>query len=756
MGDNEKLSGRVGLDTTDFKTNISGMNREMRVLESGFRAAAAGLGDWANDASGLEMRIKSLTGQIDVQERKVAATRAEYERIAAEKGATSRAAQDLEIKLNKETETLGKMQAELADDTSALTDLQAGSENAGKGVQDLGDKAQATEKDASGLKSTLSGLWDVVKAGAAVMMATVGAIVAIGAAVGGLVFSSASAGGALADMSAQTGISTTRLQELSYIGDQVGTSLDTITGANAKLIRSMASAQYGLGTQAQAFRELKIKVTDANGDLRDSQTVFAEALDALNKIQNPAERDALAMQIFGKSAQELNPLIKAGSGELAALAEQAHKVGAVMSEDTVNGLEAFDDTLASLKAGLKGTLGTLAAAFLPAFQGIFGQLGGYLEQFSAIVSGSGGDLGKIADGLSGLVGKIVGDIASQAPALLQAGANILQSILSGVMQNLPTILTAVIALLQSLFTFLVQALPMLMQAGVQLLLALLNGIIQALPMLIEAAFQMIITLVQGIAAALPTLIPAIVEMLVMIINTIIQNLPLLLQAALQLIMGLVQGIMNALPILIQAVPQILQTIIDTLMQMLPVLVEMAPEIIVALITGIMSALPSLGAAIPQIISTIIDAIITLLPAILDAGWQILQGIWKGIQSNLPWFWAKIKEFALGIWESIKEALGISSPSKLFADTIGPQIPAGIWKGMENAMPTLRQQLAGAMGSLAADMNFVVGGGLGGPGQMAPAYAGNTYQYINNVNNAGVDAAELDRLQRRQEILYGNR
>ncbi len=107
MGE-EDLRSKLGLDTTDFKTQISTINREIRVLESGFRASAAGLGDWGNKSSGLEMRIKSLNGQFDLQQLKVKALEEEYKRIAAEKGANSQASQNLQIKLNQETEKLGK------------------------------------------------------------------------------------------------------------------------------------------------------------------------------------------------------------------------------------------------------------------------------------------------------------------------------------------------------------------------------------------------------------------------------------------------------------------------------------------------------------------------------------------------------------------------------------------------------------------------------------------------------------------------
>lgn len=360
------------------------MNRELRVLESGFRASAASLGNWAEDATGLESRIKSLNSQLDIQKQKVAATRVEYERIKAEKGENSRAAQDLEIKLNKETETLGKMENELGETEEALQEMRGGTDDAAEAVDDLGEQSEETSGKVKGLETVMGGIGAVVSGVIAIVAGLALALVGVATAIGGLVFSTANAAAELVDMSTKTGISTTRLQELDFIAGQVGTSLDTITGAQARLIRSMNTAteqqekfddalasgkaedEIGpVGDLASAFNTLRVSTADANGDLRDSQAVFDDVIDALGRIENPTERDALAMQIFGKSAQELNPLIKAGSAEMARLADEAHNVGAVMSEEDVAAMEAFDDTMAALQAGLKGTLATLATEFLP-------------------------------------------------------------------------------------------------------------------------------------------------------------------------------------------------------------------------------------------------------------------------------------------------------------------------------------------------------------------------------------------------------
>lgn len=387
------LTGKVGLDITDYKAAVAEMNRSIRVIESGFRASAAALGDWSNDASGLELRMRALTGQIEIQQQKVAALQAEYERVAAEKGETSRAAQDLEIKLNKEKETLGKMQTELSGTEAALEEMTGGEEEAGEGAEELAESqeeaAEATESFSDklkGLKDRLVGaIGGLKEMGGKVLSGLKTGLLAVGTAVtgavvglGALVLKSAATADDLVELSEKTGISVERLQELQFIGDQTGTSLDTVTSSLAKMTRNMDAAREGTGAAHDAFESLGVPVTDVNGELRDSEEVFGEVIDALGRIENPTERDALAMEIFGKSAQELNPLLNAGSEGLEEMAEQAHGLGAVMGEEAVTGLADLNDMVAGLKAGFQGFLGTLASAFLPVFRQVVGAVQGFL------------------------------------------------------------------------------------------------------------------------------------------------------------------------------------------------------------------------------------------------------------------------------------------------------------------------------------------------------------------------------------------
>ena len=146
-------------------------------------------------------------------------------------------------------------------------------------------------------------------------------------------------------LSTQFGMTTDAIQEFRYMSELTDTSLETITGSMTKLTKNMQSATKGTGDAYNAFQQLGIDVLNADGSMRDANDVFAEAIDKLGGVENATERDALAMNIFGKSAMDLNPLIAVGSEELANYAEEAHNMGYVLDTETLEALGATDDAM---------------------------------------------------------------------------------------------------------------------------------------------------------------------------------------------------------------------------------------------------------------------------------------------------------------------------------------------------------------------------------------------------------------------------
>ena len=587
------------------------------------------------------------------------------------------------------------MGKEIDDSKTKLEDMGDESKDAGKKVEELGKKEDETGDKTNRFAKVMGGLGGALKAGTVAIAGLAAAVAGVGAGITKLMFDTADASGELLDLSKKTGISTTALQEMNYVGTMVGTDLSTMTGALTKLTRSMGMAADGTTAQVEAFESLGIAVKDSDGNLRDAREVFLESITALGGIANETERDVLAMELFGKSAMELNPLIKAGAEEISNLTTEAHQVGAVMSEENVRGFEAFGDQLASLKLGLQGTLGTLGGAFLPAFSGIAGQLQGYLSQFASIVAESGGDLGAAAGGIGALLGTMIGEVAEQAPEMLEAGLGVLQGIINAIIEQLPVLIPAVVKVINSLVGFLIQNIPLIMKAGIEIILALVNGILPQLPLLIESAIEIIVALANGISEAIPQLLPVIAEIIPKVIIALVENLPLLIEAALQLIMAIVDGLIIALPILIEYIPEIIEAIFDALIIALPLIGDAAVTLVMTLVTGIGNMLPRIGESAGKIIDTLVQGVEELWYKILEVGENIVKGIWEGITAKGGWLLDQVKGFFKNIINASKDTLDEDSPSKVYKE-IGGNMAVGTGLGFIERFNTVSRQIEGAL------------------------------------------------------------
>ena len=163
-----------------------------------------------------------------------------------------------------------------------------------------------------------------------------------------------------------TGLSTETLQQWKYAENLIDVSVGTMTGSMTKLTRAMYDAQAGNKATAETFQALGISITDSNGQLRDAESVFYEVIDALGGVESQTERDALAMEIMGRSAQDLNPLILQGSDALRELADEAKNAGYVLDESQIKKLGEVDDAYQRTQLQIDTTKKMLAVDFAPA------------------------------------------------------------------------------------------------------------------------------------------------------------------------------------------------------------------------------------------------------------------------------------------------------------------------------------------------------------------------------------------------------
>ncbi|GLC32923.1 phage tail tape measure protein [Clostridium omnivorum] len=172
------------------------------------------------------------------------------------------------------------------------------------------------------------------------------------------------------DISQRTNLSAKTLQEFKYAAEMSGFSLDTIEGSAKKLTATLGKVKDGNKDTTVLFKQLGVSVVDANGKLKSTDEVFPQVLAKLADMDNQTERNALMMQLFGKSAMDMAPLLNGGSAGIKQLTDEANKLGLVMSDDAVSSGAQFDDMLTQAKSSLGALATKIGIEVLPIAQQI--------------------------------------------------------------------------------------------------------------------------------------------------------------------------------------------------------------------------------------------------------------------------------------------------------------------------------------------------------------------------------------------------
>ena len=277
---------------------------------------------------------------------------------------------------------------------------------------------------------------------------------AVDVALAGMAYKAGAAADDLNTLSKQTGISTGDLQKYKAAADLVDVSVETMARSHTKLKKTMYQAQNGSKNATEAFDKLGISVTDSNGELRDADEVFDDAIKALGKMENPTERDAIAMQIFGKNATELNSLIADGGKTYEQVAKIYDETGlSIIDQESLDKANEFNDSIDSIKLIAGATLqqiGTKLAGYLaPALEKVVGwveKIAGWLTKLDPEVLAIIGVIAGVVAGIAPLL-IVLGKVATGISAIMSVGAKLgpLLAGLSGPVGIVIAILAALVA-----------------------------------------------------------------------------------------------------------------------------------------------------------------------------------------------------------------------------------------------------------------------------------------------------------------------
>lgn len=308
-------------------------------------------------------------------------------------------------------------------------------------TEKLADHLRYLEKQADQSVSALEKIGataDKVAAGASkVASATKGMSLAAGGAltgIAGMAYKAVTASDDLNTLAKQSGFSTGELQKMQYAADRIDVSMEDITSSAQKLKKNMSGSSKDV--QA-AFDRLGVSVRDSNGEMRDINTVYWETVDALSRVQNETERDQLAMTLMGKSADSLAGIIDDGGKAFRELGKEAEDAGLIMSQETLDSLNAVNDQVDELKAKATATLSQSGAKALEAAMPLLEKLVEFLD--SILTS-----LGNLTPAQMGVLMTILAIVAAISP---------LASAVSGIAKGVSFVTTTVIPALSGAVSF---------------------------------------------------------------------------------------------------------------------------------------------------------------------------------------------------------------------------------------------------------------------------------------------------------------
>lgn len=511
--------------------------------------------------------------------------------------------------------------------------------------------------------------------------------------------------------------------------------MEQATSFSAALINSLGGDQMAAAKQTDvAMRAISDNFNTFGGDIQNVQNAFQGFAK-----QNYTMLDNLKLG-YGGTKTEMERLI-ADANEYA----EANGMAADLSIDSFSDIVTAID-LIQQKQGIAGTTAAEAAKTI---EGSLNMTKAAWQNLVAGFANPDADLGKLMDNLVvAIVGEGEGEglLNQILPAIQRAMEGIgqlLEQAAPILAEQLPpiiaTMLPSLISAALSLVTGLVNALPSILQVLVgqmpMIITTLVQAIVQALPMLAAVAPQLILTLAEGIGQSLPTLIPAMVEAVVLMVTTLAQNAPMLVDAAIALIEGLAEGLISALPILIKNAPKIIIKLASAILKGAGKLLSAGVSLMGKLASGIIRGFASIPGKVISLARKIPTAIKNGVGKLANIGRNMIEGLWGGIKGKWDGMVGKLRSMAANLPKAVKAVLGISSPSKVFAE-VGKWIPEGLALGIEKNIGSVRD----AVDTMSNATAFAPGPSSGSFNSVSNGDA-----FTINLNyNAGEDANELAR------------
>ena len=544
-------------------------------------------------------------------------------------------------------------------------------------------------------------------------------------------------------------------QAIHAVQEEMGITGTTAKEAASTLEGSMASAKAawdnfmnGSGDADQLADAFATAADNIVKNLAEIIPRFAETLPALG--------GAIIAQIPGLVAAIVPAVLSAGQSVLKQLQDAVLDFDFAGTADKVvqmitgfiegDGLGSLLDTLVTIFTGIVNGISSMLPSLLPAL----------IELISYVVTSLLDQLPAILDCALELILGLAQGILAALPVLIEALPEVISSIVEFLISAVPQIIDAGIELLMAL----VDALPVIIDALVdalpQIIRATVTALIAAAPQIAKAGIKLLGALIEAIpvivvelAEAVPDIVAAIIDVLAELPGLIgevfaeivtdlvewgqqmLSNASMAMSNMLSKVSGIIQELpgkiwthlVNAVNKVIAwgqqmvsnastAASNMLSKVSSTLQQLPGKVWDYLSQAAQKVVTWGTQLAQKGAAAATQLFNSIVNGLSSLPSKMAEIGGNIVSGIWNGISSGWNWLTNKVSNLANSLLDAAKDALGINSPSKEFADKVGRWIMPGVGKGLDKSMPATLKDMKSKAGELVSAMRAEMSASVG--------------------------------------------
>lgn len=636
MQSTDRNTAQLKQTSADLAKKIAEEKKAITELKNSYSQMATQYNDQKKKTEELAKTYDKEKQKLDTIKKTLGESSPEYKKQAE---AVDKLEKELKESEQAETKMSNALQKMGNDLTNAETQVVKAENSLDKMNTELEDSGKGAEKAGVDFKKFGEVATVAVKALAVAVTAVATATVGLGKAVYDISKETAQYGDTIDKESQKLQISAKTYQELDYAMRRNGSSIGDVSKAIKGITQDLGAMADGSGDVRDIYKELGVSLTDTNGNVKSAEDVLLGSIDALARMEDTTKRNDLATQMFGKSYQEMLPLLNAGGDGIKALMQEAEDYGMVMSDEAVKASAEFTDSMTRLQGTAQGLKNTLGAELLPSItlitDGLADLLAGNEGAVNTIKQGADELLGRVST-LMPLVTEMVSGLAS---TVMEEAPQLMGTIASGLMDNLPILLSGLSNIASQVLGLLIELAPKLVNTVVDIVPQIVQGLMggDTLGKIASAGIEIVTSLISGIGSMIPSLADTITgDAIPSLLQAITSGLPEVIQAGMTLLMGLVKAVPIILNNLIPELGGMIEQILTAITESADILSDAGLELFGVLTNDVLpTIIDLLTNEAPKLITTVINVLMKSIGKLQSAGTKLFGGIIVGLAKFLP-------------------------------------------------------------------------------------------------------------------------